>query len=273
VTSKAAAVVALWLAPLPVGAQSPGCVAPEAMVRLDHVPIAVADLEGVAGRLTDFGFHIGPGRRHANGLENLHIRFRDGSGLELMAVTSPGDALARHYASLISDGGGGAYLALSGLPVDSVLALAHDSEPALAATRSAAFDWAAFPLGHPLAPVFFVDVHDRARDRPEQFDHPNRAVGLAAVWVAVEHPERLIALLERFGARDCGLRQHPEHLTGHAVGVAGGTVYVVDAGLWEADPGSAPVLSITVEGGGPGPIRTLILGEAGGLWLEVTGGG
>lgn len=265
-------ILPLGLALLASNTHAQACSASAASVRLDHVPIAVGDLHGMAEKLTTgFGFRVRPGRLHPNGLENLHIRFRDGSALELVTVESPTDELARHYAALIADGGGGAFLALSGLSVDSVLAVVGDSEPELAATRSSAFDWAAFPRGHPLSAIFFVDVHERASDRPDKLDHPNGALGLEAVWVAVEEPGRLIALLKRFGARECGLRRHPEHLTGRAVGVAGGTVYVVDARLWEADPDSAPVLSITVTGERDGPPRTIILGDAGGLWLEVIG--
>ena len=97
------------------------CVAPDARIGLDHVPIAVDDLDALAERLTaGFGFLTKPGRPHDNGLENVHIKFEDGSGLELMTVGRPGDALAERYASLIADGGGGAYLALSGVSADEV---------------------------------------------------------------------------------------------------------------------------------------------------------
>ena len=71
------------------------CIAPESALRLDHVPIAVADLDALAARLTGFGFSAKPGRPHSNGLENLHIPFIDGSALELMTVDEPGDAVAR----------------------------------------------------------------------------------------------------------------------------------------------------------------------------------
>jgi hypothetical protein len=185
-----------------------------------------------------------------------------------MTVDEPDDALARQYARLIEDGGGGAFLALSGLSIDSVLAVAGPVEPQLAATSSSAFDWASFPEGHPLNPVFFVDVHQRAADRPEHLSHASGATALDGVWIAVENPDRLVGFLKRFGAADCGMQGHPEHLYGQALGLASGTVYVVDAGLWQADPDSAPIASLTLTGSEASP-RTLILGEAGGLWLEV----
>ena len=263
------AAAALAAAPS-AGSGQEHCTSAEARVRVDHVPIAVADLEAATTRLVDgFGFRTKPGRRHANGLENRHIKFADGTGLELVTIHEPGDDLARRYAELIADGGGGAFVALGGLPVDSVLALVAPAEPELEATRLPAFDLAAFPPGHPLAPVFFVDVHLRPPDLPEHLDHPNGARSLRAVWVAVEEPDRLAGLLRRLGARDCGQSAHPMHLTGRAMGLARSTLYLVDAARWQADPGSAPVLSITVAGSDPSGPAAMVLPDAGGLWIQV----
>lgn len=259
-------VAATWATPV-VGQDA--CVAPDALIRLDHVPIAAADPGAVTARLvSELGLSIKPGRAHENGLENVHIKFRDGSALELMTVGEPRDALARQYARMIADGGGGAFLALSGLPIDSILAIVGPIEPDLIKTETPAFDWASFPEGHLLNPVFFVDVHQRPPDLPEHLNHASGVTALQGVWVVVEEPERLVRLLTRLGGVDCGMRGHAEHLYGRAVGLGSGTVYVVDAGLWEADPDSAPVASLTLTGPMASP-RTIILGEAGGLWLEV----
>ncbi len=263
-----------WLAfgALPLWGQAPDplCLAPESGLRLDHVPIAVGDIAALADRLTTgFGFSLKPGRPHPNGLENIHIRFADGSALELMTVGQPGDAVARRYADLISDGGGGAYLALSGPSVDEVMSIAREIEPALEVTRSGAFDWASFPGGHALSALFFVEVHQRPPDLPEHVAHRNGAEALEAVWVAVEDPDRLTRFLLAFGGRDCGMSRHPEHLYGRAVGLARGIVYIVDAGLWEADPESAPIISLTVASSEGATPDNIILGEAGGLWIEL----
>ncbi len=268
----AAAFAAMYAPALALAAQTQVdvCLAPESRLRLDHVTIAAADLDGLTSTLSDgFGFSMKPGRRHANGLENRHIKFQDGSSLELMTVMEPGDELARRYADLIDIGGGGAYLALSGLAVDEVLSATAQIEPALAPTRSAAFDWAAFPEDHDLASVFFIEVHEPPLDRAEHLTHENGASALSEVWIGVEDPERLVALLTAFGARDCGMAGHPEHLYGRAVGLATGTVYVVDGGLWQTDPGSAPVLSVTVSAAAHAEAKNLILGDAGGLWVAL----
>ncbi|WP_419943527.1 VOC family protein [Candidatus Palauibacter sp.] len=256
------------------------CVAPGSSLRLDHVPVAVGDLEALSRRLTDeFGFRVQDGGRDENGLHNAEIRFGDGTRLELRTMDGPGDPEAsgadeaRRYADLIADGGGGAYVALSGLSLNEALMTAADLEPELSVEGAGARSRAAFPPDHPLHAVFFVDT-DREEPEPSAApEHANGAQGLQAVWVMVEDPERLTRFLLAFGARDCGPSRHPEHLYGRAVGIRGGTVYVVDALLWLADPGSAPVVSLTVRGGPESVSDNIVLGNAGGLWIELRSSG
>ncbi len=267
------------------------CVAPSSSLRLDHVPVAIGDLEALSNRLTDeFGFRVQDGRRDANGMETAEIGFGDGTRLELRTVrasaapAASGATEVRRYADLIADGGGGAYLALSGADgadvaagaaatgLDQLVAVARDVEPDLAAAGSGAGRTASFPPDHPLHAVFFVDPDPGAQGPPNPPGapkHPNGARGLQAVWIMVEDPERLTRFLLAFGARDCGPSRHPEHLYGRAVGIRGGTIYIVDARLWMADPGSAPVVSLTVRGGPESVSDNIVLGNAGGLWIEL----
>ena len=261
---------------------APGaCVAPASSLHLDHVPIAVEDLGALSQRLTDeFGFRVQDGRRDASGLETAAIGFGDGTRLELRTMQpvpgpdapgpdAPGALEARRYADLIADGGGGAYLALSGPAPAGVLEIAGELEPELAAISAGAGSRVAFPRGHPLHPVFFVTSDPESVTPADAAPHPNGARGLEAVWVMVEDPERLTRFLLAFGARDCGPSRHPEHLHGRAVGIRGGTVYVVDARLWMADPESAPIVSLTVRGGPESVSDNIVLGNAGGLWIEL----
>ena len=258
------------------------CVAPGSSLRLDHVPVAVGDLDALSWRLTDeFGFHVQAGRLDANGLVTAEIGFGDGTRLELRTVSGSGDPDAsgatevQRYADLIVDGGGGAYLALAGSDgtgLDELLAVARGAEPDLEVVGSGAGRRAAFPPDHPLHGVFFVDPDPGAREPSTASDaprHPNGARGLQAVWIMAEDPDRLSRFLLAFGARDCGPSRHPEHLYGRAVGIRGGTVYIVDAHLWMADPGSAPVVSLTVRGGPESVSDNIVLGNAGGLWIEL----
>lgn len=256
---------------------APGaCVAPGSSLRLDHVPIAVGDLEALSQRLTDeFGFRARSPEPDDNGLATASIPFGDGTRLELRTMQpapgpdAPGTLEAQRYADLIADGGGGAYLAFSGPTPAGALEIAGELEPELAAVSDDAGGRVAFPRGHPLHPVFFVTSDPGGVTSADSAPHPNGARGLEAVWVMVEDPERLTRFLLAFGARDCGPSRHPEHLHGRAVGIRGGTVYVVDARLWMADPESAPVVSLTVRGGPESVSDNVVLGNAGGLWIEL----
>lgn len=258
---------------------APGaCVAPGSSLRLDHVPIAVEDLGGLSQRLTDeFGFRIGSPEPDENGLATASIPFGDGTRLELRTMQpdpapgpgAPGALEAQRYADLIADGGGGAYLAFSGPAPAGVLQIAGELEPELTAISAGAGSRVAFPRGHPLHPVFFVTSDPESSTSADPAPHPNGARGLEAVWVMVEDPERLTRFLLAFGARDCGPSRHPEHLHGRAIGIRGGTVYIVDARLWMADPESAPVVSLTVRGGPESVSDNIVLGNAGGLWIEL----
>ena len=46
---------------------------------LDHVPVAVRDLEAAAADYRRLGFVLKPGRPHANGIRNVHAKFADGT--------------------------------------------------------------------------------------------------------------------------------------------------------------------------------------------------
>ena len=273
----AVAIVALAGASPAAAQTTEACVAPGASLRLDHVPVAVGNLDALARRLTDeFGFTVQDRTREQDGLETAAIPFGDGTRLELRTVGASGDPDPRggeeasRYAELIADGGGGAYLALAGPSRAELLATAADIEPELAAGGPGAGGRAGFPRDHPLHAVLFVDPDVDAPSEPSATpEHANGAQGLQAVWVMVEDPERLTRFLLAFGARDCGVSRHPEHLYGRAVGVRGGTVYVVDALLWLADPGSAPVVSLTVRGDAGSVADNIVLGDAGGLWIEL----
>ena len=64
--------------------------APEpAVTGLDHLPIAVRDLARAANDYRALGFALKPGRPHDNGIQNQHVKFTDGTELELIAAPPP----------------------------------------------------------------------------------------------------------------------------------------------------------------------------------------
>src|ERR1700712_4889599 len=103
------------------------------LLRLDHVVIAVADLERAVGLCTQAGFTVAPGGRHpGRNTRNALIVFDDGAYLELITygVPSPDE---RWWRELDAHGAGRAYFAL--LPQDLPAAIAQAQARGLADMR------------------------------------------------------------------------------------------------------------------------------------------
>jgi hypothetical protein len=134
---------------------------------LDHIPIVVRDLERAAADFEALGFVLKPGRPHANGLRNLHAKFRDGTELELISPGTPTDDLSRRYVDWLRQGDGPVSLGL----------FAPGTAPA------------------PIDGIFFDRRQKSPTDRPEHFAHPNGASTLAAAWLAGSAAERQLVEL------------------------------------------------------------------------------
>jgi hypothetical protein len=157
--------LALVLLSSPAAAQIP-------VQGLDHIPVAVRDLDRAKTDFEALGFVLKPGRPHANGLRNLHAKFPDGTELELITVDAPTDELSRRYADWLKQGEGPM---LFGLYAPSVVSV-----------------WPS------LEGIFFDRRQKSPTDRPEHFAHPNGATTLAAAWLAGSPAERqLVELLGR----------------------------------------------------------------------------
>ncbi len=66
---------------------------------LDHIPLAVKDLEQSQADFEALGFVLKPSRPHANGLRNTHAKFPAGTEIELITALSASDALSSDYLS------------------------------------------------------------------------------------------------------------------------------------------------------------------------------
>lgn len=132
---------------------------PASSLSLDHVVIAVNDLEASAGKFRKLGFALKPGRFHANGIRNWHAKFPDGTEIELLTVPGARDDLTRKYCELLAEGDGGAFLALfPGAGVAGPTALVPDY-------------------------IFYGQLNHSPTDKPEHFVHANTAESLIAAWV------------------------------------------------------------------------------------------
>jgi catechol 2,3-dioxygenase-like lactoylglutathione lyase family enzyme len=259
-------------AALPAACEAPDSAGP----RLDHVPIAVRDLEAARRDYAALGFSFKPGRAHPNSIDNLHVKFADGSALELITATEPRDELARHYLSFLAEGEGGAFLSLDGGEVGPVSEAIRLLEPDHRTTVGSYYESLSFPTGHDLKYLFFILIRSRPPDLPEHLAHANTARRLAAVWLRRADPAREVRLLERLGARACpSALALPAGAVRTEVRTGGGGVYLLHA------PGAAAhraIAGLTVEVASLDAARRAVLlpdsalhrgRDARGEWLRV----
>ena len=130
--------------------------AQQGVLGLDHIPLVVKDLARAKLDFERLGFAVKPGRPHDNGLRNEHVKFADGTEIELITPAGANDDLSARYADWLRDGDGAVSLGL-------------------------------YRPGKPPAPppgVFFAARQKSPTDLPEHFDHPNGAITLSSVWLA-----------------------------------------------------------------------------------------
>ena len=144
--------------------------------RLDHANIVVRDLEAAQREFEQLGFVIKTGRPHDNSIQNLHLKFLDGTELELITATEPRDSLAMRYLSLLEQGEGGAFFAMR---ADTIGRLERSVRR-----------WN-------LRELFVTTFQQSPTDSAHHFQHPNTAYTLQAVWLAVDTSDR--ANFTRFG--------------------------------------------------------------------------
>lgn len=171
--------------------------ADESLLGIDHIPLAVKDLEQAVKTYQRLGFVIKPGRFHANGIRNAQVKYANGAGIELITATEPNDELTRRYLSLLSAGEGPAFVGFHcsdlGPVVERLRAanLAYSSDDGILEVGAPELDWL----------FVFAGTNQSLTDRPEHFAHPNTADATLAVWIAVSDPERVTAFFRDLGAR------------------------------------------------------------------------
>jgi catechol 2,3-dioxygenase-like lactoylglutathione lyase family enzyme len=187
-------------------------------IALDHVVLAVNDLEATVTRYRQFGFSLKPGQPHANGIRNQHVKFTNGTELELLTAATAADDLTTRYRRHLADGDGPAYLALFPRP----------NAPA----RSEAPNY-----------IFFGQRNQSPTDRPEHFAHRNTADDLIAVWLAGSDFKQERALLVKFGASSQKGRLDALNETGEMLSVTEGVVYFLPERL--RVHGARPIIGVT----------------------------
>ncbi|HET9372072.1 MAG TPA: VOC family protein, partial [Vicinamibacterales bacterium] len=156
--------------------------APPAIRGIDHVPVAVADLQVAIERYQRLGFALKPGRPHPNGVENQHVKFRDGTEIELITAPRGVDRQTRNYRSHIARGQGPAFLSLFAPAEARLLSVLNAAR--LTYTRESGL--VVMSPDGPLGYVFFGRRNKSPTDLPAHFAHRNTAQSVRAVWLAAD---------------------------------------------------------------------------------------
>lgn len=234
-------------------------------LELDHVGVAVPDLESGRAAYARLGFRLTPRSLHAGSLtpggpvqpwgSGNHCAMFEWGYLEVIGLTDPAlpssvkDLVARHTGLHILAIGctdakrTHAALAAAGAPVESIRALERDAafgeagdEVRRARFRNLYVDRKAYPE----ARILFIE-HDTPDVlwQPHLLSHPNGVVGLEAMVFAANDPApltaRLAALLQcaPIGAQDDA-----------EIALGRGTIKVLSRARWEAwvgEPASVPL--------------------------------
>jgi hypothetical protein len=149
------------------------------VIGMDHIPLVVRDLEQAEADFKALGFAIKPGRFHADGIRNAHVKFPDGTEIELITAPAAVDTLTSEYRARLETGEGPVYFGL------------YAPDPAALSAQLAASGFAAnqdgglveFAPRSSLHPLFFGTRQKAPTDRPEHFAHANGAVRLSGLWV------------------------------------------------------------------------------------------
>ncbi len=163
---------------------------------LDHIPLAVTDLDVAAERYRKLGFALKPGRPHENGIRNQHVKFSDGTEIELISVREARDPLTTEYLGHLASGDGAAFVGFYA-PDMNRLAARLDAEG-----RTYRYDGGllVFPESDSLRYIFFGHRISSPSDRPEHFRHRNGANALIGVWIAGDDLASERQLLTALGA-------------------------------------------------------------------------
>lgn len=172
------------------------------MLAMDHIVIAVADLQTAARDYAALGFTVAPGGEHAGGVShNALVIFEDGVYLELIAFKKP--VPGWRWQEVFEHAGEGLVdYALCPSDIDATLATLPDAwdAPVDGARLRPDGERLAWRLAHPRThdlPFLCADVTPRALRVPEgpHRRHPNGATGVAEVTLAVANVEATEARL------------------------------------------------------------------------------
>jgi len=236
--------------------------------RLDHVGVAVQDLDRARADYETLGFQVLPGGHFSGGASNAIIDFDDHFYLEL--ITAPDDAkgddatiiqfakahegamyfgLNVSSAKITADGLKAHNFDVQGPTPGSVMS-DHDTTPPAPQWYSVdPADKPAPDKGAIALPMFFIEYVPAPKDHRKPSDksrQPNYVVGVRAIWVGVHDLTGALAAMPEKGFGTPGRSVSFEGLEGRATRAGTGDLDLVRTEGEMGDPNDYRILGVTL---------------------------
>ena len=265
------------------------------LTRIDHIMIAVPDLDGAMAQYRRMGFNVYPGGAHPGKGTHNALAFNKEDYLELLAISNPAEQQAaaswgKDLPQYIQAGGGIRYVILQSDDLAADVAAMRgrgvDVSDAVAGSRQtpggATNRWKAAYLGpkNPL-PIFFIQhltpLEERRRQAPITHnplpitgsEHPNGVFTIERAYIVVENLEESVAQYGKVLGID-----NPRIYKGTVIMSHMAVFQYANTGLTVAHPYAPGPAATALEKRGPGPFqalyRTTSMGAAA-RWMEQNG--
>lgn len=157
----------------------------------DHYDSSIEDYQ-------NNGFIIKQGRKHSNGLYNSHIKFRNGSSLELMTVQGePKDEIAKDYMKIMKEVETGAYIALKVTSASDASIKLKKMGIENKIIKNRLWNYVTFPSNSPENLFFLIEMKTSPDDLDSLYLHKNGSVAIGNVFFNGNEDTR--ALLQGLG--------------------------------------------------------------------------
>ncbi len=161
--------------------------------KIDHIIslIPYDQYRSLQENLREDGFTIKEGSQHKNGLLNAHVKFANGSSIELMTINGiPNDDISEEYLKLMAIKPTGVYIALGGFNKEFIVKSLISMEVDFMEKTTSGWHYITLENETLLGAFFFIEMTTNDEYDSTYHVHPNNANKIQSVYIegnAVSH--------------------------------------------------------------------------------------